>query len=162
MERKPEPGVCPCLKVCLMMVLIKQKVVLMMWRICQRRLLKKYCLTIVHQGFLLKITRCILFVRISALRRLDCSRCLFSSRRIAWGHGCWCCAVASASATAKGLIFLTLEDETDIVNVVVPKAVWQRCDFKDRQASVLMVKGRVQRRKIQASFGKAAGSLNLG
>ena len=49
-------------------------------------------------------------------------------------------------ATAKGLIFLTLEDETDIVNVVVPKAVWQRCDFKDRQASVLMVKGRVQRR----------------
>ena len=49
-------------------------------------------------------------------------------------------------ATAKGTIFLTLEDETDIVNVVVPKAVWQHCDPKNRRATVLMVKGRIQRR----------------
>jgi error-prone DNA polymerase len=49
-------------------------------------------------------------------------------------------------ATAKGTIFLTLEDETDIVNVVVPKAVWQHCGPKNRRAPVLMVKGRIQRR----------------
>ena len=49
-------------------------------------------------------------------------------------------------ATAKGTIFLTLEDETDIVNVVVPKAVWQRCDPENRRVPVLMVKGRIQRR----------------
>ena len=33
--------------------------------------------------------------------------------------------VASASSDSERPIFLTLEDETDIVNVVVPKAVWQ-------------------------------------
>jgi error-prone DNA polymerase len=49
-------------------------------------------------------------------------------------------------ATAKGTIFLTLEDETDIVNVVVPEAVWQRCDPENRRVPVLMVKGRIQRR----------------
>jgi len=49
-------------------------------------------------------------------------------------------------ATAKGIIFLTLEDETDVVNVVVPKAVWQECDPKDRRMPVIMVKGRIQRR----------------
>lgn len=49
-------------------------------------------------------------------------------------------------ATAKGTIFLTLEDETDIVNVVVPKAVWQRRDPENRRVPVLMVKGRIQRR----------------
>ena len=49
-------------------------------------------------------------------------------------------------ATAKGIIFLTLEDETDSVNVVVPKDVWQECDPKDRRMPVVMVKGRIQRR----------------
>ena len=49
-------------------------------------------------------------------------------------------------ATAKGVIFLTLEDETDIVNVVVPKAVWQDCDPKDRRMPVVTVEGRIQRR----------------
>ena len=38
------------------------------------------------------------------------------------------------------------EDETGIVNVVVPKAVWQHCGPKNRRAPVLMVKGRIQRR----------------
>ena len=41
---------------------------------------------------------------------------------------------------------MTLEDETDIVNVVVPEAVWQRCDSENRRVPVLMVKGRIQRR----------------
>ena len=49
-------------------------------------------------------------------------------------------------ATAKGVIFLTLEDETDIVNVVVPKAVWQDCDPKDRRMPVVTAEGRIQRR----------------
>ncbi|MDG2391145.1 MAG: hypothetical protein P8M30_17695, partial [Planctomycetaceae bacterium] len=33
-----------------------------------------------------------------------------------------------------------------IMNAVVPKAVWQHCDSRDRRASVLMIKGRIQRR----------------
>jgi error-prone DNA polymerase len=49
-------------------------------------------------------------------------------------------------ATAKGIIFLTLEDETGTMNAVVPKAVWQHCDAQDRRALVLMIEGRIQRR----------------
>ena len=49
-------------------------------------------------------------------------------------------------ATAKGIIFLTLEDETGTMNAVVPKAVWQHCDAQDRRAPVLMIEGRIQRR----------------
>ncbi len=73
-------------------------------------------------------------------------------------------------ATAKGTIFLTLEDETDIVNVVVPKAVWQHCDPKNRRVPVLMVKGRIQRRgkvvhllarRLEAWSGDDTNELSL-
>lgn len=49
-------------------------------------------------------------------------------------------------ATANGTIFLSLEDESGVANVVVRKAVWQRCGPQDRRAAVLLVEGRVQRR----------------
>ena len=49
-------------------------------------------------------------------------------------------------ATAKGTIFLAIEDESGVANVVVRAAVWQRCGPQDRRAAVLLVEGRVQRR----------------
>ena len=49
-------------------------------------------------------------------------------------------------ATAKGTIFLSIEDESGVANVVVRTAVWQRCGPQDRRAAVLLVEGRVQRR----------------
>jgi error-prone DNA polymerase len=49
-------------------------------------------------------------------------------------------------ATAKGIIFVTLEDETGVMNAIVPKTVWQHCDSQDRRAPVLMIEGQVQRR----------------
>ena len=49
-------------------------------------------------------------------------------------------------ATAKGMIFLTVEDETGSVNVVVRPDVWQESDHDARRAAVLQVEGRIQRR----------------
>ncbi|RLS77199.1 MAG: DNA polymerase III subunit alpha [Planctomycetota bacterium] len=49
-------------------------------------------------------------------------------------------------ATAKGMIFLTLEDETGAANVVVRPDVWERAESATRRAAVLLVQGRIQRR----------------
>jgi error-prone DNA polymerase len=49
-------------------------------------------------------------------------------------------------ATAKGTIFLTIEDETGAANVVVRPDVWEAAAASARRAAVLLVHGRVQRR----------------
>jgi error-prone DNA polymerase len=49
-------------------------------------------------------------------------------------------------ATAKGTIFLTIEDETGAANIVVRPAVWHAADLAARRAAVLVVHGRIQRR----------------
>ncbi|MFM8380038.1 MAG: error-prone DNA polymerase [Planctomycetia bacterium] len=49
-------------------------------------------------------------------------------------------------ATAKGMIFLTIEDETGAANIVVHPHVWAAADLAARRAAVLMVHGRIQRR----------------
>jgi error-prone DNA polymerase len=49
-------------------------------------------------------------------------------------------------ATAGGMIFLTIEDETGAANIVVRPDVWQAADHAVRRAAVLVVYGRIQRR----------------
>ena len=49
-------------------------------------------------------------------------------------------------ATAGGMIFLTIEDETGAANIVVRPDVWQAADHAVRRAAVLIVHGRIQRR----------------
>ena len=49
-------------------------------------------------------------------------------------------------ATAKGMIFLSIEDETGAANIVVRPDVWDRADAAARRAAVLVVDGRIQRR----------------
>jgi error-prone DNA polymerase len=49
-------------------------------------------------------------------------------------------------ATAKGMIFLTIEDETAAANIVVRPDVWSAADHAARRAAVLLVEGRIQRR----------------
>ena len=48
--------------------------------------------------------------------------------------------------TAKGMIFLTIEDETGAANIVIRPDVWGRADHAARRAAVLVVHGRIQRR----------------
>ncbi len=48
-------------------------------------------------------------------------------------------------ATASGITFVTLEDETGIANLVIYPSVWQKFRKTARFASVLMATGRLQR-----------------
>jgi error-prone DNA polymerase len=54
--------------------------------------------------------------------------------------------VRQRPATAKGMIFLTIEDETGAANIVVRPDVWSAADPAARRAAVLQVTGRIQRR----------------
>jgi error-prone DNA polymerase len=47
--------------------------------------------------------------------------------------------------TARGVVFLSLEDETGMVNIICPPAVWERCRRVALDASALVVFGRVER-----------------
>lgn len=49
-------------------------------------------------------------------------------------------------ATAAGMIFLTIEDETGAANVVVRPNVWEAANPAARKAAAVVVHGRVQRR----------------
>jgi error-prone DNA polymerase len=47
--------------------------------------------------------------------------------------------------TARGVVFLSLEDETGMANIICPPAVWQRFRKIGVDASALLVYGRVER-----------------
>ncbi|HVA32925.1 MAG TPA: OB-fold nucleic acid binding domain-containing protein, partial [Candidatus Baltobacteraceae bacterium] len=47
--------------------------------------------------------------------------------------------------TAKGFVFLTLEDETGIVNVIVRPDVYERYRRTIRTSSILVIEGKLQR-----------------
>jgi error-prone DNA polymerase len=49
--------------------------------------------------------------------------------------------------TAKGTVFITLEDESGPVNLIVRPKVWARFRVQVRHAHALLVRGRVQRRE---------------
>jgi error-prone DNA polymerase len=48
--------------------------------------------------------------------------------------------------TSKGITFVTLEDETGIINLIVQRAVWDRCRKAARGATALLAAGRLERR----------------
>jgi len=66
-------------------------------------------------------------------------------------HGC---AVTTAGlvlmrqrpGTAKGITFVTLEDETGIANLIIHLHVWQRYELAARRASALIASGRLERK----------------
>jgi error-prone DNA polymerase len=47
-------------------------------------------------------------------------------------------------STANGITFVTLEDETGIVNLIVRRAVWERYRKIARRAVALIARGRLQ------------------
>jgi error-prone DNA polymerase len=50
--------------------------------------------------------------------------------------------------TAKGVTFVTLEDETGTVNLIVPLAVWERDRRVGRTAVAMIAHGRLQRERL--------------
>jgi len=54
--------------------------------------------------------------------------------------------VRQRPATAKGMIFLTIEDETGTANIVVRPDIWRAADHAARRTAILLVEGLIQRR----------------
>ncbi len=50
-------------------------------------------------------------------------------------------------ATAKGVVFMLLEDEVGVANVIVPPPVYERCRLAVRTAGFALVAGRLERRE---------------
>jgi error-prone DNA polymerase len=48
-------------------------------------------------------------------------------------------------STARGITFVTLEDETGMVNLIVRQDVWERCRRVARGAVVMLAEGHLQR-----------------
>jgi error-prone DNA polymerase len=57
--------------------------------------------------------------------------------------------------TARGVVFLSLEDETGMVNVICPPPVWESHQPAATVAPALLVRGRIER------AGGAGGAVNL-
>lgn len=55
-------------------------------------------------------------------------------------------------ATARGITFINMEDETGMVNVVCSRGLWKRYNKTARNAAALFVRGRVE---------KDGGAINL-
>jgi error-prone DNA polymerase len=54
--------------------------------------------------------------------------------------------------TARGVVFLSLEDETGMANVICPPPVWERHRRLAIDASALLVQGRVERMEEAVSL----------
>ncbi|HYO25703.1 MAG TPA: OB-fold nucleic acid binding domain-containing protein, partial [Lacipirellulaceae bacterium] len=48
--------------------------------------------------------------------------------------------------TAKGITFVTLEDETGIANLIIHARVWKRYELAARRATALLASGRLERK----------------
>ncbi len=63
-------------------------------------------------------------------------------------------------ATAKGVVFMLLEDEAGVANVIVPPPVYERCRLAVRTASFALVRGRLERREgVINVVGTSVGAL---
>jgi len=60
--------------------------------------------------------------------------------------------------TARGVVFLSLEDETGMVNVICPPPVWERHQPAATAAPALLVRGRIER---TGPAGTASTAVNL-
>jgi len=47
--------------------------------------------------------------------------------------------------TARGVVFISLEDETGMVNVICPPQVWERHRKVAAAAAALLIQGRIER-----------------
>ena len=69
----------------------------------------------------------------------------------AWRHGrsvkvAGLVLMRQRPGTAKGITFVTLEDETGIANLIIHKKTWARFELVARRATALIVTGRLERK----------------
>ena len=80
----------------------------------------------------------------------------------AWRGWCWC---RQRPGTAKGITFVTLEDETGVANLIVRMDVWEKYHQVARTAAALVAHGRLQKQDgvihvLTSRLENLAGRLN--
>jgi error-prone DNA polymerase len=60
--------------------------------------------------------------------------------------------------TARGVVFISLEDETGMVNVICPPPVWESHQPAATAASALLIRGRIERTGSADGAGGSGGS----
>jgi error-prone DNA polymerase len=60
--------------------------------------------------------------------------------------------------TARGVVFISLEDETGMVNVICPPPVWESHQPAATVAPALLIRGRIER---TGGAGGTGGAVNL-
>jgi error-prone DNA polymerase len=63
--------------------------------------------------------------------------------------------------TAHGITFLNLEDETGMVNVIVPEPVWARHRRVARESGGLLIRGMLERAPSPAAYGPTGGGTPI-
>ena len=63
--------------------------------------------------------------------------------------------------TAGGVVFMTLEDETGMINVVCPPQVWERHKRMATAAPALIIAGRIERSGASGPGAARGGAVNL-
>ena len=63
--------------------------------------------------------------------------------------------------TARGVVFISLEDETGMVNVICPPPVWESHQPAATVAPALLIRGRLERTGAAGSAGGTGGAVNL-
>jgi error-prone DNA polymerase len=82
---------------------------------------------------------------------LDALRVTPAERLFEWPHGrgvkvAGLVLMRQRPGTAKGITFVTLEDETGIANLIVHARIWQRFELAARRATALIASGRLERK----------------
>ena len=65
-----------------------------------------------------------------------------TAARFVWPESCWS---VRRPGTAKGITFVTLEDETGTANLIIRPAVWKRYRSAAAGATVMLAHGALQR-----------------
>jgi len=63
--------------------------------------------------------------------------------------------------TAGGITFLSLEDETGLLNVVIPAAVWRRHERVARDSGALLIRGMLERSGGRPDGDTLDGAINI-
>jgi error-prone DNA polymerase len=63
--------------------------------------------------------------------------------------------------TARGVVFISLEDETGMVNVICPPPVWESHQPAATVAPALLIRGRIERTGGAGGTGGTGGAVNL-
>jgi error-prone DNA polymerase len=85
------------------------------------------------------------FVRGELMRKGIITAAQLAQRQSGWVSVAGIVFIRQRPGTASGIVFVTLEDETGVANLIIRPDVFDRFSLAARKASLLQAEGRIQR-----------------